>query len=135
MKILIDTNVLFATVLYPDGVSMKAYTKAVISPNSAAVCDYSVDELRRVFNRKFPHKMDVLDAFFSHMIHSVEIISTPVMEVDDEMLIRDIKDRPILRAAIKFGADLLLSGDKDFLESGIKKPRMISPAGFLTFKK
>ena len=35
--------------------------------------------------------------------------------------IRDINDRPILRAAIEAKTDILLTGDKDFLDSGVKK--------------
>ena len=42
-----------------------------------------------------------------------------------------IKDRPILRAALNAGADLFLTGDKDFLESSVKDPRIISVPVFL----
>ena len=42
-----------------------------------------------------------------------------------------MKDRPILRAAIYAGADILLTGDKDFLEAGIDYPKCLSPAEFL----
>ena len=48
-----------------------------------------------------------------------------------EAQIRDPKDRPILRAALNAGADLLLTGDKDFLESSIEDPRIISVRSFL----
>ena len=48
-----------------------------------------------------------------------------------ETQIRDVNDRPILRAAIETKADVLLTGDKDFLESGVKKPAIMTPAEFL----
>ena len=48
-----------------------------------------------------------------------------------ETQIRDVNDRPILRAAIEAGADVLLTGDKDFLESGVKHPAIMTPAEFL----
>lgn len=51
------------------------------------------------------------------------------MEAESE--IRDPKDRPILRAALNAGADLFLTGDKDFLESSVKDPRIISVHAFL----
>lgn len=38
---------------------------------------------------------------------------------------RDINDKPILRAAIMAKADVLLTGDKDFLESNIKYPKIV----------
>ena len=50
-------------------------------------------------------------------------------EVEDD--IRDADDRPILRAAIKAKADILISGDKDFLESPIAHPRIMTAAQFL----
>ena len=48
-----------------------------------------------------------------------------------EKQIRDINDRPILRAAIEAKADILLTGDKDFLDSGVKNPMILTPAEFL----
>ena len=48
-----------------------------------------------------------------------------------ESLIRDVKDRPILRAAIEAQADVLLTGDKDFLESGVEHPAIMIPAEFV----
>jgi predicted nucleic acid-binding protein len=58
-------------------------------------------------------------------------VDTPHSLVKTEALIRDKKDRPILRAALNAGADLFLTGDKDFLESAIIDPRIISVSEFL----
>lgn len=44
----------------------------------------------------------------------------------------DVKDRPILRAAIHANADVLLTGDKDFLESGLHTPKIMTASDFLT---
>ena len=54
MRILLDTNILISAALFPNGTAAKAYVKAVTYPNKGIVCDWSIDELRRVFNRKFP---------------------------------------------------------------------------------
>jgi predicted nucleic acid-binding protein len=51
--------------------------------------------------------------------------------MDAETAIRDPKDRPILRATLNADADLFLTGDKDFLESAVKDPRIISASAFL----
>jgi len=40
----------------------------------AVVCDYSLDEMRRVFNKKFPHKLSVFDRFVAIMMLSVQIM-------------------------------------------------------------
>lgn len=57
MKVLIDTNILISAALFPQSVPARAYAKAVTPPYSATVCDYSMDEMRRVYNRKFPDRI------------------------------------------------------------------------------
>ena len=59
------------------------------------------------------------------------IVPTPEESVDAESKIRDPKDRPILRAALDANVDLFLTGDKDFLESSVTDPRIISVPDFL----
>ena len=62
---------------------------------------------------------------------TIEIIPTPVETAADELKIRDVNDRPILRAAQNAGVDLILTGDKAFLESEVKSPTRVSPSLFL----
>jgi putative PIN family toxin of toxin-antitoxin system len=133
MKCVIDTNILISASLFPDSLPARAFLKAVAAPYTAFVCDYSIDELYRVYNRKFNAKLHVLEAFLTVLLRTVKIIDTPPEEdaVEAEMSIRDLKDRPILRAALASGAELLITGDKDFLESGLTYPRIITPAEFM----
>ena len=44
-----------------------------------------------------------------------------------------MNDRPILRAAIEARADVRLIGDKDFLESSVENPMIMTPAEFLQY--
>lgn len=131
MRILIDTNVLISAILNPKGTPFQAYLKAVSFPNHALICDQNIEELRRIFNKKFPKRIDALNRFLSIALLSIEIVQIPTDETDSESLIRDTADRPILRAAIIANADILLTGDKDFLESGIDHPQILTPAQFL----
>lgn len=131
MRVFIDTNVLISAALFPGGVASRAYYKAVSDPCDPMVSDYVIDELRRVFSRKFPQRMQALDAFIAALSSAVTIVVTPEDEVDDEATIRDVNDRPILRAARRAGADVLVTGDKDFLESSVDDPRILSPSDFL----
>lgn len=105
--------------------------KAVTYPYHGVICDQNIDELRKVFNRKFPSKINILDRFLAIALTVLQIIETPVDEISEEHVIRDVKDRPILRAAINSGVDILLTGDKDFLEAKIKKPKIMNAADFL----
>lgn len=131
MRVLIDTNILISSALSASGTPFQAYCKAVTYPNRGMVCEQNIDELRRVWNRKFPSKMHALDAFLSRALLTLEVVPMPDQEASNEAMVRDVKDRPILRAAIAAKADVLLTGDKDFLESGIKHLRILTASEFM----
>jgi predicted nucleic acid-binding protein len=75
--------------------------------------------------------MDALDRFLYIALLTLELVSVPTEEEKLESQIRDLNDRTILRAAISAKVDVLLTGDKDFLESGIKTPMILTPSDFL----
>lgn len=131
MRVLIDTNILISASLSSTGTPYQAYVKAVTHPNHGMVCDQNIDELRRVYNRKFPHKIQALERFLALSLTVLEVVPTPAVDIYDEALVRDILDRPILRAAVQAKADVLITGDKDFLESGVVNPKIMTAAEFL----
>ena len=134
MRVLIDTNVLISAALSADGVPYQAYVKAASYPNHGLICEQNVDEMKRIFNKKFPKRLAALDKFLSIALLTLELVPIPTDENMSESQIRDADDRPILRAAIEAKADILLTGDKDFLESGLKNPIVITPAEFLNME-
>lgn len=131
MRVLIDTNILISAALSSNGTPYRAFIKAVTYPNHGLICEQNIDEMRRIFNRKFPRKIDALEKFLSLALMTLEMVPTPVEEYHSEMQIRDINDRPILRAAIHANADILLTGDKDFLESGLENPKIMTAIDFV----
>ena len=131
MKVLIDTNILISEALSNNGLPYQAFVKAVSYPNHGVICEQNIDEMRRIFNRKFPAKIQALESFLSLALLTLEIVPTPIEEQEIESKIRDINDRPILRAAISAGADILLTGDKDFIESGILNPKVMTATEFV----
>ena len=131
MRVLIDTNVLISAALSNKGTPYQAFVKAVSYPNHGLVCEQNIDEMRRIFNRKFPQKIQALEAFLSLALLTLEVVPMPLEENILEDKIRDINDRPILRAAINAKADILLTGDKDFLESGVYTPKIMTAADFI----
>lgn len=131
MRVLIDTNVLISAALNPQGVPFLAYKKAATFPNRGLICEQNVDELRRIFYKKFPLRLAALDKFLSIALLTLELIPMSDNESAAEAQIRDVKDRPILRAAIEADADILLTGDRDFLESGVEHPRILTPSDFV----
>ena len=84
-----------------------------------------------MFNRKFPNKLHLLDSFLAIALTSLHLIETPIDETTQENVVRDVKDRPILRAALNANVDILLTGDKDFLEADIEKPKTMTAAEFM----
>lgn len=134
MKILIDTNILISAVLKPDGTPYKAFLKAVTYPNKGVICEQNVEELWRIFQLKFPTKIDMLEKFFTYSLTVLEVVSIPHDKENDEIKIRDVKDRPILRAAIRAKVDVILTGDKDFLEAEIFHPKIMTATEFIQTK-
>ena len=135
MRVFIDSNVLISAARNPGGNPFRAFRKAVTFPNTGMVCDQNIDEVRRIFNRKFPHQIPLLEHFFAEALPLLIVAATPADELDEEKKIRDADDRPIMRAAIKAKADILLTGDKDFLESTITNPKIMTIADFLEMRQ
>jgi predicted nucleic acid-binding protein len=79
--------------------------------------------------------MPKIQLFLTDILTKTELIKTPPdsEKTPEEELIRDVKDRPILRAAIAANVDIIVTGDKDFLESGLTKPKIMSPADFINY--
>lgn len=131
MRIMIDTNVIISAALFPNGRAAKAFYKAMLPPYEPMICDYIVEELRKKFIEKFPDKQSEMEEFLHNALNFIELVNTPDKAEESEELIRDPKDRPILRAALNEYAELFLTGDKDFLESSVSDPRIVSVATFL----
>lgn len=132
MRVMIDTNIFISAALFPNGRASQALMKALLPPFQPVTCDYVVDELHRKFQEKFPERITELEAFLYSAMDVIDVVKTPREVMEEELLIRDVKDRPILRAALSSNADFFLTGDKDFLESSVEDPRIISVAEFLS---
>ena len=72
-----------------------------------------------------------MEKFLTLAMHSLELVQIPDEEVAQEEKVRDVNDRPIIRAAVAAKVDVVLTGDKDFLESGIIQPKIMTAAEFL----
>ena len=131
MRCFVDSNILFSAGLFPGSVPAAALIKAFMPPNEVIVSDYSLDEVRRAVARKFPHRINDLETFLYRILFTAQLVVTPEHELEDEVNVRDVKDRPILRAARHANADVLITGDKDLLESGITEPLILSHLDFL----
>ena len=132
MRVFLDSNILISAALNAKGVPYQAFLKAVSYPNKGIISEQNLEEIKRVFIRKFPQKMYLLKNFLSVALQVIEVVPIPEIISSDEELMRDVTDRPILRAAIQAKADVLVSGDRDFLESRIECPLIVTATGFLS---
>jgi putative PIN family toxin of toxin-antitoxin system len=134
VKVLFDTNVLFPAWLYLSGVCAKAFNKAIDDEKfTVIVCTHTIEEFLRNCNKKFPSEMPKIQAFLSYALEKIKLVRTPLADekVTEEELIRDVDDRLILRAAVVANVDIIVTGDKDFLEAGLSNIKVMSPAEFV----
>ena len=125
MKIMTDTNILFSALLFPESRPAKALF-SIIEQHELILCDYIVSELRSVVSRKRPDLLADIDEFLAKLPY--ELIHAPQQP---GKLIADPKDHPILNAAILADVDIIISGDKHFLELKEEFLKTMSVAEFL----
>ena len=132
MRVMLDTNILISAIYKAQSVPALAYYKASSPDNDLVLCDQILDELRRIFNRKFPAYIPQLERFLS--IAQYELVQTDQADLPDqtEAKIRDVKDRPIYRAALKANIDYFVTGDNDFLMSGVTHPKIVTAQQFIS---
>lgn len=80
---MIDANILISTALNASGTPYKTYIKAATFPNQGIVCDQNIDELRRIFNRKFSNKIELLERFLAMTSTALTVVHTPTDMTDD----------------------------------------------------
>ena len=125
MKVLVDTNILISTLIYPKS---KPAAALILSSDkyNLVLTDYNITELRRVASSKFPDKAENVDVLLAKLTY--ELVSAPLSV---QSLIADPKDAPILNAAILHEVDVIISGDKHFLQLDMEHPKVLKPADFL----
>jgi putative PIN family toxin of toxin-antitoxin system len=135
LKVMLDANIIISAIYSPNGTAFRTFQKASESPYILVLCDQIIDEIRRVFNRKFPHRIPDMERFIAVAHYDLVTLTAEDAAINDEAEIRDVDDRPILRAARKANVDILVTGDKDFLESSVTRPIIMTAAQFIQTNK
>jgi putative PIN family toxin of toxin-antitoxin system len=124
MRILVDTNILISALLFPNSKPAKALI--YISENyDMVLCDRNLYEFRDVLKRKAPNSLSDAEVLLAEL--SYELIPATY---NAQKLIRDVKDQPILDAAIVADVDIILTGDKDFLALNMEHPKCMTVSQF-----
>ena len=127
MRVLIDSNVLISALFYPESKPAKALIHAAYN-HELILTDHNIAELRRIAKEKFSERHADIDLFLNEL--TFELISAPEVP---QKLINDPKDAPILNAAIVADIDVIISGDKHFLELNLEHPKVMKAADYLKY--
>jgi len=133
MRIMCDTNVLISGVLFPNSVPGKVL-RFVDEQERLVLASYIVEELHRVFQRKFPDEIKHLDRFLDSGEFELFVSPSDLQHVAMPPM-RDSKDEAVLASAILADVDILITGDKDFSVLNIDRPAILTPAAFLDLSK
>lgn len=125
---MVDTNVLISLLVF-SGKKMNQMMEYIFMNYQLVLSSYIVEELKDVIKRKFPNKVGVIDTLLAKM--NYEYVYTP--DTLDETLfkIRDVKDYPVLYTAILEDVDILVTGDNDFKDVYVEKPKIMTPTEFV----
>lgn len=127
MKILLDTNVLISAFIF-GGQAGTLLNMLFDSEHELYVSDYIDKELHEKLEEKWPQKAEKVYSLY----HNLNINFCSSTEENLGKL-RDKKDEPVLSDAIYHKIDVILTGDRDFLEAEIERPLIYSPSMMLEY--
>ena len=127
MRIMLDTNVIISAIVF-GGQTGTLLKWLLQSDHELFVSEYVDSEFKAKLQQKWPSRADRAYS----MIHQLRI---HFVDSTSEVLgpLRDSKDVPVLSDARFHHVDVLLTGDKDFLEAEMDSPIILSPAMMMEY--
>lgn len=127
MKIMLDTNVLISAFVF-GGKAGTLLNRLFESEHILYVSEYIDQEFKEKLEDKWPDKAQKIYSLYRRLdICFCKSINERLGSLRDE------KDIPVLSDAIYHEIDVILSGDKDFLEAELEKPLIYSPSMMLEY--
>lgn len=114
MRVVFDTNVLVAGIVFPGGQGSRALRRVVEGKDKLFLSKPILAELLDVLSRKFDRDVEALArtaVFLSDLAESVE----PEIQLE---VLTDEPDNRILECALAVNADAIVTGDKAMLSLG-----------------
>ena len=124
MRIMLDANI-HISIAFFSTFNMSALSTYIQNKHILVLSDCVLKEILETTNRKFPNRIEEMNIYLNNL-HYEYFISN----YDDQRkypTIRDPNDLPILISAIQSQVDIFITGDKDFDEVNIDKPRILKP--------
>ncbi|MDE7313014.1 MAG: putative toxin-antitoxin system toxin component, PIN family [Eubacterium sp.] len=120
MRVMLDTNILISALVF-GGKAELLLTELFLSECEVYVSEYVTGEFAEKIALKWPQKAEQLMDIYTKL-PVIFCKSTDNMQGS----LRDNKDLPVLSDALYHNADVILTGDKDFLEAEIDHPMIFS---------
>ena len=114
MRVVFDTNVLVAALVFPGGQGEKALQRILEERDELFLSRAILDELLGVLARKFARDAEAL----SRVAVFLGEVSTLVKPARRVKVLRDDPDNRILECAAAAGADAIVTGDREMLALG-----------------
>ena len=120
MRILLDTNILISAYVF--GGAVRSLVRELLrNGDELCVSEYIIQEFDAKLDEKWPEKAPVLKPLIHNSGFSILKSTDRIVQS-----IRDVKDNAIVADALDNSVDVILTQDKDFLESSLTSPRIIS---------
>jgi predicted nucleic acid-binding protein len=113
--------------LYPNSKPSLALLHAA-KHHELVLSDHNIAEFRRIAGAKFSRTQADIEIFLAELRYF--LIFAPH---SPKNMIADPKDAPILNAAILEDLDIIISGDKHFLNLDIERPKIMTAAKYLEY--
>ena len=124
---MIDANIIISAILFQKSI-ISEVLKHIVLNNKIVFSQFTIDEIKDVFKRKFPHKVNDMEKFLEKLPY--ELFTLNEINLKNYPNIRDPNDIPVLANAIESKVDILITGDKDFDELKIKKLKIMKPSEY-----
>ena len=124
---MVDANIIVSAILFPKSIVAKAFSH-LIDNHHLVLSKYTIDEVKDVFNEKFPHRLVEMKEFMRKIPYEFFVMNKITAKKYPN--IRDIDDLPVLANAIESKVDILITGDKDFDDISIERPLIMKPRNY-----
>lgn len=128
MKVMLDTNILISAFIFKSK-KMNELIERLSTKHEIIICSYTIEELEKLIDIKFKVTQKELKEFLT--VFPFELICSPASVENKLFKIRDEDDYIILHTAIIYNIDIFITGDKDFKDVDIQKPKIMSVTEFL----
>ena len=128
MKVMLDTNILVSAFVFKSKI-MNEFIYKISNEHEIIICSYTIYELRKLIKTKFKINEKILNNFLNEF--PFILVNSPANIKEKLFEIRDKNDYIILHTAIIENIDIFITGDKDFYDIKIDKPKIMTVKDFL----